>query len=81
MLNIFRRKSKKNITNLKVQGMHCTSCAMNIDGALEDLEGVESADTSYAKAQVTITYDKEKVTESEIIKTIEEQGYTVSQIV
>jgi len=25
---------------LKINGMHCVSCAMNIDGDLEDTEGV-----------------------------------------
>ena len=34
---------------LQIQGMHCSSCAMNIDFDLEDLDGVKSAKTSYAK--------------------------------
>ena len=34
---------------LKIKGMHCTSCAMNIDGELEDTKGVKEANTSYAK--------------------------------
>ncbi len=33
----------------KIQGMHCTSCAMNIDGELEDTEGIKEAKTNYAK--------------------------------
>src|SRR5205085_6844385 len=34
----------------KISGMHCTSCAMNIDGEIEELEGVLSSSTHYARA-------------------------------
>lgn len=78
MLNIFKKKTQGQEVTVSINGMHCTSCAMSIDGALEDIDGVLSAETSYAKAQVTITYDEEKVTQAEMIKAIEEQGYTVS---
>lgn len=46
---------------IKITGMHCVSCAMNIDGALEDLEGVKSANTSYAKSQTEVEYDERKI--------------------
>lgn len=58
--------------------MHCSSCAMNIDGALEDLAGVVSSDTSYAKSVTTITYDESKVKLEKIQKAIEAEGYTVT---
>jgi len=44
---------------LKITGMHCVSCAINIDFELEDLEGVKEATTNYAKQQTVITYDPE----------------------
>ena len=44
---------------LKIPGMHCVSCAINIDFELEDLEGVKEATTNYAKQQTIITYDPE----------------------
>ena len=28
---------------LKIEGMHCSSCAMSIDMDLEDLKGIKSA--------------------------------------
>ena len=48
----------KTIT-LKIIGMHCTSCAINIDFELEDLEGVKEATTNYAKQQTVVSYDPE----------------------
>ncbi len=55
---------------LKIIGMHCTSCAFNIDGKLEDTERVRQAKTSYAKQQTEVAFDPEKVSLDKIISTI-----------
>lgn len=62
---------------LKISGMHCTSCAMNIDFDLEDLEGVKLSKTSYAKQETEIEFDQEKVKEEDLIKTVIKTGYQV----
>ncbi|MCL5784915.1 MAG: cation transporter [Patescibacteria group bacterium] len=61
----------------KIDGMHCTSCALSIDMDLEDLEGVQSSKTSYAKQSAEIEFDEEKVEEKEIKEVIEKLGYKV----
>ena len=76
MFNIFKKKKGEEVI-LEIEGMHCTSCAMNIDGELEDLEGVISADTSYAKANVKVSYDPEKVSRKDMIKAVKKAGYEV----
>lgn len=50
--------------------MHCTSCAFNIDGELEDTEGVKESKTNYAKQQTEVTFDPEKITSEKIISVI-----------
>ena len=60
----------------RVQGMHCVGCAMTVDGALEDLAGVKSASTSYAKQVVEVVYDETKVTEKKLIEAVQKAGYT-----
>ena len=60
---------------LNVIGMHCTSCAMNIDFDLEDLEGVTQAKTSYAKMETEVEYDEEKIQVEVLINTIQSTGY------
>lgn len=59
----------------KIKGMHCTSCAMSIDFDLEDLKGVKSAKTNYAKAETEIEFDVEQLGKAEILKQIEKTGY------
>lgn len=63
--------------NLKIEGMHCTSCAMNIDFDLEDL-GVKSAKTSYAKQETEVEFDEEKIKPQKIIDQIKKTGYRAS---
>ena len=60
---------------LKILGMHCSSCAMNIDFDLEDLGGIKAAKTSYAKQESEIEFDEEKLDVQKIIETIRKTGY------
>jgi copper chaperone CopZ len=62
---------------LKINGMHCTACAMNIDFDLEDL-GVKTAKTNYAKQETEVEFDEEKIKLDQIIKQIEKTGYKAS---
>ena len=62
----------------KIEGMHCTSCAMNIDGELEDTDGVVCSNTSYAKQETEVEYDEKKLSEKKIIEIVEKIGYSVS---
>lgn len=60
---------------LQIEGTHCTSCAMNIDFDLEDLDGVKKVQTSYAKQEVEIEYDVEKIEIDKIIQQVKATGY------
>ncbi len=75
MINFFKKKAKGKKVTLKLSGMHCASCALNIDGALEDCDCVHSASTSYAKSEVTIDFDEKKISIKELQKIIADQGY------
>lgn len=62
----------------KINGMHCASCAMNIDGELEDTEGVKESNTNYAKSQTEVKFDIDKISEEEIGEIIKRVGYDAS---
>ncbi len=63
---------------LKISGMHCTSCVMNIDGELEDTVGVTSATTNYAKEQTEVVFAESVISLEEIKGIIEKLGYGVN---
>ena len=60
---------------LKLSGLHCTSCAVNIDFSLEDLPGVTNSSTNYAKSEATITFDPKQTDLKSIKKLISDLGY------
>lgn len=60
---------------LKIVGMHCTSCAMSIDGDLEDSEGVIESKTSYAKQEIEVKFDESKISSDKIIEIVKQTGY------
>lgn len=63
---------------LKISGMHCTSCAMNIDWGLEDQDGIKEAKTNYAKAETEIKFDESKINDEKIMDVIKKVGYNAT---
>lgn len=60
----------------RVEGMHCTSCALNIDEELEELPGIKSSKTSYARQETKVEFDEKVVNEPAIVAAIAKAGYT-----
>lgn len=57
--------------------MHCPACALNIDLDLEEVPGVKSAKTNYAKQITEIEFDPSLVTVKFLKSTIAKTGYKV----
>ncbi len=66
-------KSEKIILNLS--GMHCVSCAGNIEGALKKTPGVQSARVNFALEKAEIEFDPQALRPKDIIAVIERCGY------
>ena len=64
----------KRIT-LKIVGMECPNCAMNLERMEDTLAGVLFAEASYRKGEMIVEFDEGKVTESQIRAEIERLGY------
>ncbi len=65
---------------LKIEGLDCSSCAMNIDLDLEDLPGIKSASTNYAKELTEVKYDEKTVEVSQIIESVRNSGHKATVI-
>lgn len=77
MFNLFKKPQQNNSHTFTIKGMHCVSCALNIDGALEEIPGVQTANTNYARSKTTITFDEKVTAVQTLKKTITELGYEV----
>jgi len=63
--------------NFVVEGMHCGSCAINIEMILKSQEGVKSVSVSFDNKEAVIEYDNEKTQLSKLAESISPLGYTL----
>lgn len=63
-------------TELRVSDMHCSSCGMLIDEALEDLPGVRRATTKVRKRRTVVEFDDDQTSVDAMLSAIKELGYT-----
>lgn len=80
MLNLFKKKRTGQVVKFKIDGMHCTSCSMSIDGELEDTPGVISATTSYAKSLTTVEFNQDDVSKADLKKVIADLDYEAIEV-
>ncbi len=63
---------------LRVQGMHCNSCVMNITQTIEDLPGIYNIKVLFDDQSANILYDPNVIKLSFIIKEIEKLDFQVA---
>ena len=59
---------------LQVSGIRCERCVLRIGGALEGLEGLESAHANLL-GEVTLAWDDERVEREQILAALERAGF------
>ncbi|NTV31341.1 heavy-metal-associated domain-containing protein [candidate division WWE3 bacterium] len=64
---------------ISVEGLHCSSCILMIEGELEDLEGVNQANGNYAQSTIRISYDPSLVEQQTLRETIQRLGYEIGK--
>lgn len=77
MFDLFKKKPVGSRVTLKLSGLHCSSCSLNIDSEIEDMPGVVSSSTSYARQESVITYDPHLTGPAHFKPIIEKLGYKV----
>ena len=60
----------------RIEGMHCGSCALLIDDALEDLPGLRRTQASMKRARTVVELAPGGATAADVIAAVEELGYT-----
>jgi copper chaperone CopZ len=59
----------------RVEGMHCSSCPMEVESIEDDLPGIKQVTVSYQKAKMVVEFDETKVSEAQIIAAVANRGY------
>ncbi|MBC7086375.1 MAG: heavy metal translocating P-type ATPase [Methanomethylovorans sp.] len=71
------KQSELKTITLKISGMQCSACALNIERTLKKLNGVAYASVNLPMAKAYVSYDPELVNLKEMEDAIEEIGYKV----
>ncbi|MEO0097243.1 MAG: heavy metal translocating P-type ATPase [candidate division WOR-3 bacterium] len=64
-------------TVLKIIGMDCASCAVNIENALKKEKGIKSANINFASEKLYLEFDESEISLVRVKKIIEKLGYQV----
>lgn len=66
-------------TTFRVMNMHCSACAITLEGMEDELDGVERVSASYRKQEMEVEFDETKVTVAQIVVTAKDMGYELVQ--
>ncbi len=61
--------------SLKIEGMHCSSCANIIERSLKKIPGVSQTNVNFAAEKANIIYDETQVTSPAFLEAIAKAGY------
>lgn len=61
-----------------ITGMHCASCVIKNERALQKVEGVADASVNFPLQQATVAYDETQAREEDLHKAIRDTGYDVA---
>jgi Cu+-exporting ATPase len=64
--------------DIPVEGMHCASCAANIERRLAREPGVTTANVNYANQVAAVEYDEQQTDVARLAAAVEDAGYEVS---
>jgi P-type Cu+ transporter len=59
---------------IQVSGVRCERCVMRLGGALQKLEGIESANANLL-GEVTLAWDEERLPREEIVAALARAGF------
>lgn len=64
---------------IKIEGMHCASCASIIDKNLRKADGIIDANVNFATSLASIDFNESKINLAKIKKIINDSGYQVAE--
>jgi len=69
-------EAEKRKAELKISGMHCATCAINIEKSLSRLD-ISKAQVNYGTDTAVVEFDPSKVSLADLSKAVNEAGYEV----
>lgn len=73
-------KDLKTLVVTTLPQMHCDNCEKKIKGNLRFEKGIKNIETDVKAQRVTITYDADKTTPANIIRSFQRFGYQATEV-
>jgi len=73
----FKIKSNLRTFQFKVKGMSCSSCSANVERTVNKLDGVTKASVNLATETLSVSFDVEALTISEIRAALDKKGFSL----
>ena len=70
-------ESQPEKATLDIAGMHCASCALNVENSLKKVEGVSRAAVNFATEKAYVEYDPSALSVHDLERVVEHAGYSV----
>jgi len=67
-------------TEIYIEGMHCASCAANVEKRLREAKGIKEANVNFASSKASIKYFPEKISIIKIKEIVKNTGYIPKDI-
>lgn len=64
-----------NNQTFRISGMHCASCALNIERKLQKTQGIKSANVNYGSETATVEYDETVTRSKDLASAVSSLGY------
>jgi P-type Cu+ transporter len=74
------KNKKTERIDIPVTGMNCAGCAANVEKALKNVSGVDSAAVNFATARATVLYSARLVSRNDLEAAIIDAGYGVLKV-
>ena len=68
------------VAQFSVPEMDCPSCVGKVENSVEKLDGINSLDPQVTTGTLTVSYDRDQTSATEIADRVEKAGYTVEDV-
>ena len=68
---------KKEIVDIGISGMHCASCAQNLEKSLSNQNGIERASVNFGTESASVEFDDDKISIQQVVNTIKKSGFNI----
>jgi len=63
-------------TTISIKGMHCASCAVNIEKSLKKTKGIKNANVNFSTEKAVVEFDSKVVKEDSLVAVPKKMGYS-----